>query len=254
MNEAESRIELHARRLFAAREEGKPTDLLTDHWPEVSALQAKAIATAALTMFGDRPCGFKLGYTSEAMRRQMNIDRPNYGLLTERMDFGGGAGSRLIHPRAEPEIALRIGSDVTELPGSQESLLALVDAVYPALEIVDTRYHDYAFRFEDNVADNSSAAGFVLGKPHCPGVLSPKGLAVSLGGEGYERFSGHSSAAMGGPLEALLWLCGELVDAGIVLPAGSIVLTGGLTFAPVLAKGKAIIAEFEQLGSVSYAW
>ncbi|MCC6925259.1 hypothetical protein [Novosphingobium sp.] len=107
---------------------------------------------------------------------------------------------------------------------------------------------------EDNVADNSSAAGFILGKPHCPGVLKSEGLAVSLGGECGERFTGHSSAAMGGPLEALLWLCGELVAAGIVLPAGSIILTGGLTSAPYLVKGKAIIAEFGQLGSVSFAW
>ena len=254
MNEAKGRIEFHARRLFVARKEGRPTDLLTDLWPEVSALQAKAIATATLAMFGDRQCGFKLGYTSEAMRRQMNIDRPNYGRLTECMDFGGGTSSRLIHPRAEPEIALRIGHDVTELPDGPERLFALVDAVYPALEIVDTRYHDYVFRFEDNVADNSSAAGFVLGKPHCPGLLKSEGLAVSLGSEGGERFTGHSSAAMGGPLEALHWLCGELVAAGIVLPAGSIILTGGLTSAPYLVRGKAITAEFGQLGSVSFAW
>lgn len=254
MNEAECLIEFHARRLFAAREEGTPTDLVTDRWPKVSALQAKAIAMATLAMVGDRQRGFKLGYTSEAMRRQMNIDRPNYGLLTERMDFGAGTSSRLIHPRAEPEIALRIGSDVTELPDGQDSLFALVDAVYPALEIVDTRYHDYVFRFEDNVADNSSAAGFVLGKPHCPSVLKSEGFAVSLGCEGGERFTGHSSAAMGGPLDALLWLCGELADAGILLPAGSIVLTGGLTSAPFLAKGKAIVAEFEQLGAISYTW
>jgi 2-keto-4-pentenoate hydratase len=254
MDDGDGKIEWHARRLHAARRDGLSTDLLTDHWPDVSAIQASAIACATLALFGERPCGYKLGYTSEAMRRQMNIDRPNFGEITANMDFGDGAVGHLIHPRVEPEIALRIERDVISEPKDRDGLLALVDAVLPALEIVDTRYHDYVFRFEDSVADNSSAAGFVLGEPFLPEVLRPEGFAVSLATESGGQFEGHSSAAMGDPLEALRWLCGELVQKGLVLPAGSIVLTGGLTSAPFLVKGETSKAEFDQLGIVTFIW
>ncbi|MFM5906995.1 MAG: 2-keto-4-pentenoate hydratase [Novosphingobium sp.] len=254
MDDGNDRIARHARRLHAARKECRPTDLLTDLWPQVSALQARAIAAAALAMSGEEPCGFKLGYTSEAMRRQMNIDRPNFGRLTTVMDFGSGAVGHLIHPRIEPEIALRIGKDVFEPPKDHGALLAIVDAVLPAMEIVDTRYHDYVFRHEDSIADNSSAAGFVLGRPFLPDMLKADGFAVSLAEAGGKPLVGHSSAAMGDPLHALRWLCGELAQAGSALPAGSIVLTGGLTSAPFLVKGSEIKAEFEQLGTVSFAW
>ena len=208
----------------------------------------------ALAMTGERPCGYKLGYTSEVMRRQMHIDRPNFGQLTAEMDFRSGATGPLIHPRVEPEIALRIGKDVITAPADRGALLAIVDAVFPTLEIVDTRYHDYVFRYEDSVADNSSAAGFVLGEAFRPQALSSAGLAVSLASAGAEKFAGHSSAAMGDPLEALRWLCSELVQNGTMLPAGSIILTGGLTPAPFLVKGKASTAEFEQLGTVAFVW
>lgn len=254
MQDEGDKIEWHARRLHAARKDGQSTELVTDHWPKVSAAQAGAIAAATLAMSAERPCGYKLGYTSDAMRRQMNIDRPNFGQLTANMDFGSGSTGHLIHPRVEPEIALRIGTDVVKEPEDRDGLLAIVDAVLPALEIVDTRYHDYVFRFEDSVADNSSAAGYVLGEPFLPEVLMSEGFAVSIATESGGMFTGHSSAAMGGPLEALRWLCGELVQRGLVLPAGSIVLTGGLTPAPFLVKGETSKAEFEQLGVVTFAW
>lgn len=254
MEDEAGKIGFHARRLHAARKHGRSTDLLTGHWPQVSAAQARSIAVAALALSGEKPCGYKLGYTSEAMRRQMNIDRPNFGQLTKEMDFGGGVTAQLIHPRVEPELALRIGVDLVTLPDDRGGLLATVDAVFPALEIVDTRYHDYVFRYEDSVADNSSAVGFVLGEPFLPSVLGAEGLAVTLASEGGGKITGHSSAAMGDPLAALRWLCSELAHSGTVLPAGSIVLTGGLTPAPFLVKGAASHAEFEQLGTVTFAW
>jgi 2-keto-4-pentenoate hydratase len=249
-----ARIETEARRLFDARKAGVSTDLVTDSWPDISPKQAQRIAVRTLAMVGQPRCGIKLGYTSAAMRQQMNIDRPNFGHLTKDMDFGGGVITPLIHPRAEPEIALRTARDMVVAPTTRENLSSLVDAVFPALEIVDTRYHDYVFRYEDNVADNSSAAGFVLGKPHGPEVLQNDGLAVSLTPEGQDPLTGHSSAAMGGPLEALAWLCHELEASGEMLPAGFMILTGGLTSAPYLELGVPIRIDFQRLGHLTFTW
>lgn len=253
-NERDAAIEAHALRLFAARKNGTTTDLVTLTSPDITPPEARRIAAATLAKWGQPICGIKLGYTSEAMRRQMGISQPNFGRLTPDMDFSNGTIAPLVHPRAEPEVALRIGRDIGTHTDSAGDPIQLVDAVFPALEIVDTRYHDYVFRYEDNVADNSSAAGFVLGAPQVPQVLLDDGLAVKFEIGEAQSLAGHSSAALGGPLYALTWLINELHALGETLPAGSIILTGGLTSAPSLKKGQFVTAHFEVLGSVSIAW
>lgn len=247
-------IEAHAIRLFNARKIGTTIDLVTHASPSISADDARRIAALTLAKWGQPLCGFKLGYTSEAMRRQMGISQPNFGRLAVDMNFTNGVCAPLIHPRVEPEIALRIACDVCSPPKSDDGLLKLVDAVFPAIEIVDTRYHDYVFRFEDNVADNSSAAGFVLGAAHVPAALLGQGFAVQLDADDNKKETGHSSAALGGPLHALRWFLKEAAALGELIPAGSIILTGGLTPALPMKRGQILAANFSSLGTVSIAW
>lgn len=254
MSEADAVIEGHARRLLNARRTGTTTDLVTQISPAISVQDARRIAETTLAGWGQPTCGYKLGYTSEAMRRQMGISQPNFGRLTVDMDFSEGVTAQLIHPRIEPEIALRTARDVKDIPQTDQDLFNLVDAVYPALEIVDTRYHEYVFLYEDNVADNSSAAGFVLGAAHSPEVLSGPGFDVLLDADDGESVPGHSSAALGGPLHALRWLLNEAAAIGETIPAGSIILTGGLTAASPMTRGRKVSARFGSLGTVSAVW
>ena len=55
---------------------------------------------------GEKLVVWKLGCTSRAMRAQMGIDQPSFGLLTDAMlvAHDGAAGLALIQPRVEPEI------------------------------------------------------------------------------------------------------------------------------------------------------
>lgn len=247
-------VEAHARRLFTARKHGTRTDLVTSLVPHITAPDARRIADAGFALWGQPACGIKLGYTSAAMRAQMGISQPNFGRLTPDMDFGKGIATPLVHPRAEPEVALRTSRDVTSRADWSGDPLRILDAVFPALEIVDTRYHDYVFRYEDNVADNSSAAGYVLGVPRAPGVLTGDGFDVDFAISAQQSLGGHSSAALGSPLNALAWLLETLEATGEMLPAGSIILTGGLTAAPLLEKGQPVTARFAGLGAVSFTW
>src|SRR3546814_12440575 len=58
--------------------------------------------------------------------------------------------------------------------------LAAVDAVAPALEIIDSRYEDFRFSLTDVVADNSTSSGFVVGPwPRPDTDLSNLGLVKS---------------------------------------------------------------------------
>ena len=73
---------------------------------------AYAIQRAGTTLRverGEKLVGWKLGYTSPAMRAQMGIDQPNFGPLTDAMlvAHDGHADPALIQPRVERTPRLR---------------------------------------------------------------------------------------------------------------------------------------------------
>ena len=79
--------------------------------------------------------------------------------LTEGGDF---VRSRYVHPRVEPEIAYIIGKPLSGDVSAVEALAA-VEAIAPAVEIIDSRFRNFKFTLPDVVADNSSSSGFFLG-------------------------------------------------------------------------------------------
>jgi 2-keto-4-pentenoate hydratase len=228
---------------------------LSDSHPGLDESQAYAIQAEALRLRGTRAVGFKLGYTSAAMRAQMNIDHPNYGVLTEDLRIEQGAGcvdaGALIHPLVEPEIALLVGRRI-EGPGhDRNSIWPHVDAVLPALEVVDTRYHEYRFAIVDNISDNSSSARFLTGTPRSLASIEDlRLLGVLLWTQGRNVEQGVAANALGDPLLALAWLANFLAERGQAIQEGSVVLTGGLTRAHPAARGQSVLAEFARLGSV----
>lgn len=229
-----------------------PIPPLTGTWPELTEETAYAIAAATLALRGVAAVGFKLGYTSAAMRAQMNIDAPNYGVLTAEAALASGARIEpgvLIHPLIEPEIALSLNRTIDEREPSRSDLLAAVEAVFPALEIVDTRYERYEFRAVDNIADNSSSARFVLGAPIAPrdaGDLRTVEAVLSANGAELDR--GIGANALDDPLLALGWLAQRLAREGRPLARGDVVLTGGLTRAYPARAGDTFVAAFSGLG------
>lgn len=218
-----------------------------------------AVGYAAQELLIERKCaagewvvGFKLGLTSKVKRVALGIHEPVYGRLTSNMLVSAGQPvvlDRLIHPRAEPEIALLIGRPIP--PGaSVATVMAAVDAVYPAIEVVDSRYAQ-PFRMVDSVADNAGAARAVLGsRPRRPADLVDLhvlGCVFAFRG-GFDTAAG--GAVMGHPAAAVAWLAGALAHRGQRLEPGSIVLTGGLTAAVPLRPGDRIGVEFDGLGSI----
>lgn len=58
---------------------------------------------------GHRIVGAKLAFTSKAKQQMLGVDEPSYGWLTEMQVPAEGLDlGRLIHPRAEPELAVRL--------------------------------------------------------------------------------------------------------------------------------------------------
>ena len=202
---------------------------------------------------GERRVGFKMGLTSEAKRRQMNLDSPLYGELTDRMRVAGAPLPlpSLIHPKAEPELAFLTGAELAA-GASREEALAAVAEVHACLEVLDSRYDRFEyFSMEDVIADNSSSSHFVLGDPLPPGGLDLAALDVRLEVDGETVAEGVSSAISGDPVLSLVLLCRLLGERGRTLPAGSLVLAGAATPAHPLRPGVRVAARVSGLGAAS---
>ena len=157
---------------------------------------------------------------------------------------------QLIHPRAEPEIAFLIAERI-EGPVTAAGVIATTIAVVGAVEVMDSRYSG-SFRLPDSVADNAGAARVVLGSlPRRPSEVTDLrliGCVFRSRGEVVDTAAG--GAAMGDPAAAVAWLVNTLATRNEHLPAGSVVLTGGLTASVPLRHGTTVSAEFDGFGSV----
>ncbi|MFH8715834.1 2-keto-4-pentenoate hydratase [Streptomyces zaomyceticus] len=194
---------------------------------------------------GERLTGFKLGFTSVAKMRQMGVSDLIHGRLTDRMEIPDGGRfdiSRLIHPRAEPEVAFLLGD--TLRPGGD--LMAAVAAVAPALEVIDSRYDGFRFSLPEVIADNTSAAGYAVGPWSAPGDLGNLGVLLELDGRPAE--TGSTAAILGHPLRALA-AAARLAGA---LEAGTVILAGAATAAVPLSPGTHVRATVAGLGTVRF--
>lgn len=259
MTAMDNLIDACSAQLWQAECEHRRIAPLTTAHPELSEEDAYAIAARTFQQRGRRQIGFKLGYTSAAMRAQMNISQPNFGVLTEDLLVPEGTGwvdsENLVHPLIEPEIALLVGRDVRGPGQTRASIVGAVDAAMASLEVVDTRYESYCFVAVDNIADNSSSARALLGPPRSFRSLDDLRLCgVVLSSQGVVIDQGIGANALGDPLLSLAWLANFLGQRGDFIPAGSIVMTGGLTRAHPARRGESFIAEFAQLGTVSAAF
>lgn len=244
MNEIEARD--WARRLIAARDERRTVAPISDEIPltmeDAYAIQ-RHVTQAALER-GQHIVGWKLGYTSLAMRQQMGVDEPNFGPLTDAMMLASGdaVSPALSQPRVEPEIALRFARPVAA-GATIDDVLAAAEAAHACLEVVNSVYTGYRFKIADNTADQSSAAQVVLG----PGLPSLQGLAevpVRLEHSDGTSAEATGAAASGHPAAGVVWLAEQLGVRGRRIESGDVVITGGLTRALALEPGDVIRAVF----------
>ena len=254
LDAASAAAELHAARLA-----GVTIPTLTSRWDGMTRDDAYAVQAAGIDLRiadGETVIGGKLGFTSAAMRRAMGVDSPNYGWLTDAMLLADGIAppDAFVHPKVEPEIAFWLAEDLVA-PVTVEDVLAATATVAPCLEVVDSRYDGFRFKLDDNIADDSTAAGLVLGEPvpldelverGRPADLRPLGVVLSV--DDHVVHTAAGAAAHDHPAAAVAWMVNNC-DAP--LRAGHVVISGGLTGPPDLLPGSTITAEFAHLGSVS---
>ena len=95
-----------------------------------------------------------MGLTSRAKMQQMGVSEVIWGRLTDamRLEEGGEMShARYTHPRVEPEIAYIMRKPLSGNVSLAEALDA-VEAVAPAMEIIDSRYRNFKFALADVIA------------------------------------------------------------------------------------------------------
>lgn len=238
--------------LHAARQDRKPTATITSRWPHMSladAYNVQAVGIGLRLADGETIVGGKLGFTSQAMRRAMGVEQPNYGWLTDAMWLTDGIAPAegFIHPKVEPEIALVLGKPL-EAPVTVDDVRTATQSVAACLEVVDSRFEHFRFAPLDNIADNSSAGGLVLGDPVPLEEIDLRLVGVIVEADGSLVGTAAGAAAHGDPAAAVAWMVNH---CGQPLPAGSTVISGGLTAPVDLVPDTSVTATFDRLGSVT---
>ena len=209
---------------------------------------------------GEVVIGKKIGVTSKPVQDMLNVHQPDFGFLTDAMQFEDGstvslARSGLIQPRAEGEIAFKLKSDLQGPGVTREDVLAATEWVAPCFEIVDSRIDDWKIKIQDTVADNASCGVFVVGQRHTdPRNLDLAAASMQMWKNGEPAGQGLGSAVQGHPAEAVAWLANTLGAFGIPFKAGELILSGSLAPLVPAQAGDRFTMTIEGLGDCSIAF
>ena len=204
---------------------------------------------------GTKIVGLKAGLTSFAKMKQMGVNSPVFGFVADYMsvmDGGEVKTSELIHPKVEAEICI-VTKAPLKGPGCHiAAVMAATDFVVPAVEIIDSRYRDFKFDLKSVIADNTSSSRFVIGgrmRDLADLDLRTLGVVLEINGEIVSMAAG--AAVLGNPLAAVAMLANHLGERGQEIPAGTFIMTGGVTEAILVKAGDNVNVRFQDLGSVS---
>jgi len=254
-------IQRAADRFYAAMENkqpGEPVRPLIGTTDIATAYQVQQINIDRRIAQGARIVGRKIGLTAKVVQDQLGVSEPDFGTLLDTMQVPNGGTlpyTELVQGKAEAEIAFVMAKDITGTQVSMEEVVAAIDYAVAAIEIVGSRITNWDIRITDTIADNASASHFVLGDVHidvaqtdlpaCRMTMKKNGETVS---------EGIGAACLGSPLIALHWLAQKMLDMGVSLKAGDIVLSGALGPMVAINAGDTFWVEIIGVGTVSVSF
>ncbi|SDL91401.1 2-oxopent-4-enoate/cis-2-oxohex-4-enoate hydratase [Oryzisolibacter propanilivorax] len=235
--QAQEFIQTQGQRLYKALRAGTTLAPLTDSHPSMSVDDAYHISLHMLRLreaAGERVIGKKIGVTSKPVQDMLGVHQPDFGFLTDAMQYPDGASvslkqAGLIQPRAEGEIAFMLKKDLQGPGVTLQDVLDATDWVAPCFEIVDSRIHDWKIKIQDTVADNASCGVFVIGQRRTdPRAFDLAAASMQMFKNGEPAGTGLGSAVQGHPAQAVAWLANTLGAFGIPFKAGEVILSGSL--------------------------
>ena len=213
---------------------------------------------------GETPIGRKIGFTNSAVWQGLGLEGPiwNYMYDTTVADLAAlGETFKLPNwpePRIEPEIVLHLATAPAPSMSDAE-LLACVDWIAPAFELVTSIFPNWSFTAADATAAFGVHGALLLGEK----LIIPNdrtafaraltSFTVGLTGPGPTHHPGHARNVLGGPIQSLAFLVSELARFGNRDPlrAGELITTGTLTQAMPIAPGQTWAASFKGIALAS---
>ena len=235
-------------------------------WPGASGLDLAAayqrsLAVRALRIArGERPLGFKVGFTNRGIWDRYGVHAPMWGTVWDStVRFCDGQGELSLaatcQPRLEPEAVFGIASR-PPAHASMDELFSCLDWVAPGFEIVQSHQRGWKFVVADTATDNGLHGRLLVGRKVPVSQvastaeafeqrLAATGVALCHGSEVVER--GVGANVLDGPLHALHYFLRELRECPGApdLQAGDIVTTGTWTDAWPVKPGERWAGQFD---------
>jgi len=252
-------IQICGDELYQAMLDLKPVRPLTERFNDITLDDAYNISLRVLERrieSGEKVIGKKIGLTSKAVQNMLKVGQPDFGYLTDKMAFSQGEeiliSDRLIQPKAEGEIAFILKKDLMGPGLTAADVLAATDCVIPCFEVVDSRIENWEIKIEDTVADNASCGVFLLGDR----AVDPRKVDLATCGMVVEKngsiiSTGAGAAALGSPVNCVIWLANTLGQFGIPLKAGEVILSGSLVPLEPVKAGDFMSVSIGGIGSAS---
>jgi 2-oxo-3-hexenedioate decarboxylase len=241
-------------------------------WPEGSAggfADVPAAYQAALQVRelrlarGERPAGFKIGFTNRSIWPRYNVFAPIWGTVWNTTLAQAPQGRGTVHlahtcqPRIEPELVFVFKAPPPE-PCSLQQLFDSLDGLAPAFEIVQCHLPGWKFQAAQTVADSGLHARLLMGPRQAVrdvaadadtlhDVLAGTRVQLLRGDEQVDEGSG--AQVLDSPLQALLHFVNELraCPGAPAIAAGDVVTTGTWTDAWPVQAGQVWTARFSAL-------
>jgi len=202
--------------------------------------------------------GRKIGFTNSSIWPQYGVDAPIWGYiydttLIKAEDGRAACGvGRYAEPKIEPEIVLHF-AETPPADGDLKAVVACVDWVAHAFEIVQSHYPGWRFKAADTVADSALHGALVLGEAVTVDALGPdpalalESFTLKLFRDGDLVETGKGANVLGGPVAAVAHLIDSLSTQPEYPPlqAGELVTTGTLTAAYSISAGEVWASELE---------
>jgi 2-keto-4-pentenoate hydratase len=198
---------------------------------------------------GERQIGWKVGLTAPAIQQQFGFHEPVFGCILDSKPSGHVfRRDELIRPGFEPELCLRIRET---LRGEVDAATArrAIDAVYPALEIIETR-GDFTAQIAVAMADNAQQKTVVLGDPVALGDRALEQVTATVRINGSLVATGRGDAVLGNPLNSVIWLARKLQEFGGSIQPGEVIMSGSFTRQFPIEPGDRVEVEFARVGEV----
>jgi len=251
-------IEMLSERLENAELQTHEVVKITDEFPDMTFTDAtdnQWETRRRKEAQGNKIIGMKMGLTSWAKMKQMGVEKPCYGFLADYFSVPEGGEipmSELIHPKVEAEFAFVTNKPLSGEDVSVDEVMDATELIVPAVEIIDSRYKDFKFDLISVQADNSSSTRFVIGgRAARPEEFdwSTRGVVMTKNGEVVEL--GAGAAVLDHPAASVAMLASMLSERDEIIPAGTFIMTGGITAAVLVEANDSIVVRYQDMGDVS---